>query len=228
MALGRTGAAASPLLTGLVAYWKLDETSGNRLDSSGNGSTLSLLAGAVPSRSGKVNNGADFVPGNCLTCTSNSNLVLGDIDFTIAAWFWLDVSQSQTVIEKNDGAGGIEYTIVINAANQCGILLVPPGGVTYIELPTGATLNAWHFVVVQHNATTHTLTISCDNGVGSSSSVAGKPPYAGTGALTIGAGIGGGYGLDGIIDEVGIWKRVLSAGEIATLYNSGAGITHPF
>jgi hypothetical protein len=37
---------------------------------------------------------------------------------------------------------------------------------------------------------------------------------------------GGTYDLDynGLMDEVGVWNRVLTASEIATLYNNGAGI----
>lgn len=34
---------------------------------------------------------------------------------------------------------------------------------------------------------------------------------------------GSGNGFDGIIDEVGIWNRVLTAEEVSTLYNEGAG-----
>ena len=36
------------------------------------------------------------------------------------------------------------------------------------------------------------------------------------------------YYFDGIIDELGLWKRALSAAEVAELYNAGAGKTYPF
>jgi len=32
----------------------------------------------------------------------------------------------------------------------------------------------------------------------------------------------------GLIDEIGIWSRVLTADEITALYNEGTGITYPF
>ena len=32
--------------------------------------------------------------------------------------------------------------------------------------------------------------------------------------------------FDGLIDECGIWSRVLTAGEITDLYNSGAGLPY--
>jgi hypothetical protein len=227
---GGGGAVAppSPLLTGLVAYWKLDEASGSRADSSGNGSTLSLAAGAVPSRVGRVGNGADFVPGNWLTCASNPNIVMGDIDFTIAGWLWFDTLASQNPLEKNDGTY-IDYVIYGTPAGEYGAIVASPSGSVLIQTPPGVAANTWHFVVLQHDATTHTLSLSRDNGVGSASaSTAGKPPYVTTGSLTIGAGRGGGYGFDGIIDEIGIWKRLLTPAEITQLYNGGVGLTYPF
>ena len=33
---------------------------------------------------------------------------------------------------------------------------------------------------------------------------------------------------DGLIDEVGLWRRVLTPAERTTLYNCGAGLTYPF
>jgi hypothetical protein len=38
----------------------------------------------------------------------------------------------------------------------------------------------------------------------------------------------GGAWFNGLIDEVGVWKRVLSPSELTTLYNSGVGNSYPF
>ena len=35
-------------------------------------------------------------------------------------------------------------------------------------------------------------------------------------------------GVDGLIDEFGIWGRALTTTEIADLYNAGNGLTYPF
>ena len=34
--------------------------------------------------------------------------------------------------------------------------------------------------------------------------------------------------MDGLIDEVGFWKRTLTSGERTQLYNSGNGLAYPF
>jgi len=44
----------------------------------------------------------------------------------------------------------------------------------------------------------------------------------------LGAGNDSGPFYDGMIDEVGIWHRYLSDGEVESLYNGGAGTTYPF
>ena len=37
-----------------------------------------------------------------------------------------------------------------------------------------------------------------------------------------------GRGMDGLMDEFGIWSRVLTDPEITALYNGGAGLAYPF
>ena len=49
-----------------------------------------------------------------------------------------------------------------------------------------------------------------------------------TGAFYIGNSADTFSAFDGVIDEVGLWSKVLSATEITDLYNSGAGFAYPF
>jgi hypothetical protein len=46
--------------------------------------------------------------------------------------------------------------------------------------------------------------------------------------FNIGARTGMVNSWDGIIDEVGLWSKVLTSAEVAELYASGAGKTYPF
>lgn len=47
------------------------------------------------------------------------------------------------------------------------------------------------------------------------------------GAYRSGGTIQSGWYLDGQMDEIGVWSTALSTTDIATLYNSGTGITYP-
>jgi len=51
------------------------------------------------------------------------------------------------------------------------------------------------------------------------------------GNFTLGAIYSGGTPegfFDGMIDEVGVWSRLLTSDEVTTLYNAGAGLSYPF
>ena len=82
--------ALSPLLTNLVSYWTLDEASGTRADSHG---TNHLTPTNAPvGATGKIGNGCDFESSSAqyLSCASNPTLQTGDVDFTIAAWVYVE------------------------------------------------------------------------------------------------------------------------------------------
>ena len=53
-------------------------------------------------------------------------------------------------------------------------------------------------------------------------------PYAGATGFEIGSSSGQSLFWDGLICEVGLWRRLLTAAELDFLYNSGAGRTYPF
>lgn len=72
--------------TGLISYWKLDETSGNAVDA--HGSNTLTDENTVGSAVGKVLTGRSFVAANSerLSIPSNATLQTGDVDFSISLW----------------------------------------------------------------------------------------------------------------------------------------------
>jgi hypothetical protein len=42
--------------------------------------------------------------------------------------------------------------------------------------------------------------------------------------VRIGRAAADGENFDGVIDEIGIWDRALTASEVSTLYNGGVGL----
>jgi hypothetical protein len=61
-----------------------------------------------------------------------------------------------------------------------------------------------------------------------SPALAGTALHAGSMAVCFGRQVEVGAGMAGTLDEVGMWDRALSDGEVSELYNSGAGKSHPF
>jgi len=93
------------LTQNLIAYWKLDDVSGNRKDSYG-GHTLTDVNG-VPSDGGIRNKSASFVAANTgyLLHSNTSTLATGDVDFSISTWFYLSSTSTTTqraIISKKD------------------------------------------------------------------------------------------------------------------------------
>src|SRR6185295_10218115 len=100
----------------LVAYWKLDETSGSRSDSFGSNTLTDN--NTVGSTAGKVGNAAQFIQANTeyLSAADNAALSVADIDFTFAFWVYLDskttgTSGNAALIVKESPAAS-EYEII--------------------------------------------------------------------------------------------------------------------
>jgi hypothetical protein len=90
--LGISGAGSprSTLRQGLVAAYNMSNSGNLGLDSAGSSNLTNV--NAATQAVGKVNNAAQFVRASNqnLTLPDNAALSMGDIDFTLAAWVYLD------------------------------------------------------------------------------------------------------------------------------------------
>lgn len=73
-----------------------------------------------------------------------------------------------------------------------------------------------------------TANIQVNNGTPDSAATSGTAPNTSAAEFRIGAREYAGFEgyFDGLIDQVGIWKRVLTAQERTDLYNAGAGLSY--
>ncbi len=219
----------STLLTNIFGYWKLNEVSGTRADSTANATTLTDN-NATLSNTGHVSTPAAFF----VTATSQSlshaaatAINTGDIDFSLTCWVYLDaINVNQPIVQKGwDDAYG-EYIIYIASGTNKPKFQIANGAGTVENTGTTAfTTGTWYFVCATYNAATDTMSVSTNGGTPDTATYAGGNTTV-TGNFKIGTGVGAFYG--GRIQEVGFWKKVLSPTEIATLYASGAGLTYPF
>jgi len=100
---------------------------------------------------------------------------------------------------------------------------------TITQDTAAVTLNAWNHVVGVYDGTKQYLFV---NGT-LKASAAVTPDYTQLDAVYLGSSL-----VSALIDEAGIWNRALSfggvsvgqvaTGEVAALYNNGAGVTWPF
>ncbi|OGZ05239.1 MAG: hypothetical protein A2845_02910 [Candidatus Lloydbacteria bacterium RIFCSPHIGHO2_01_FULL_49_22] len=219
---------ATDLSTSLISYWKLDEVSGTRADSvSSNNLTDN---NTVTQGVGKLGNSAQLTMANSeyLSIVDNPSLSIGGIDFTISAWVYLDTKSTNMTFVGKYGSTG-EYALYYGVSSDTFRCSTFPSVDAYVTPTGGVQIGQWYFLTCSHNATTHTNTITVNNTY-TNTSVAGSEPANTSAAFTIGRfqASGATMYLDGRIDSVGFWKKILTPDEITSLYNSGTGLEYPF
>jgi hypothetical protein len=221
--------SGSTLLNNLLSYWKLDETSGTRFDSTANNIDLTDI-NTVGSTAGKIGNAASFVAANDEELTSTSNgLDVGSSDFSVAFWFKLPTTPNalfaQVIGRRTFSVGwyfdlrsGTEPRLVLRNGSTASV----DAGVNYND-------DTWHFAVLTFDRDAD-MSIYIDD----MATPKGSTSIIGiTGIDTSFFAIGGradttGSNISGDVDEVGIWQRLLTAAERTQLWNSGSGLTYPF
>jgi len=214
------------LLDNLISYWKLDEASGNAIDAHG---TNTLTAVNAPgSSAGKIGNARSFNGVNqAFNLTSNSSVQVSNQDFTFCYWVNFAGGTAQDCISKDDGGANREYICGRGFDLAMRFLLWNASG-TLVQL-SASTFGAvatgqWYFIANWHDATADTMHISV-NGVENSAAITN-----GGRALSALFAIGNRGNLaaptNGLIDEVGFWKRLLTPTERTALYNGGNGLSY--
>jgi hypothetical protein len=220
------------LTDSLVSYWSLDEASGNALDAHG-ANDLSDN-NTVGTATGKINGGRDFERDNSeyFRLADNASLSTGDIDFTFTAWVKFETLTSgmtQVILSKWDDVLDFEYWLAFfGSSDKLTFYVSSSGGtLTFTDTTAVASAGVWYFVVAWHDAAANTINLQVNDGaVASASHSAGVRD--GASAFCIGAQANPTNYTDGVIDEVGFWKRVLTSDERTQLYNAGAGLAYPF
>lgn len=225
-----------PITDNLVAHWKLDEASGSRADSIG-ANTLTDN-NTVTSAAGKLGNAASFAAVNSeyLSIADNDALSMGDIDITIACWMKATtLNDHAPLIWKGDYdlITTVEYGVWYDINVERFRFKISDGffqtGVATADNVGKPSTGTWYYVVGWHDATANTVNIQVNNATAESTSYS-SGGYDGLFAMEIGRQYSSFTPVyfDGLIDSVSIWKRVLTAGERTSLYNSGAGLEYPF
>lgn len=227
----------NPGTTNLISWWTLDETSGTRNDSHTNSYHLTDN-NTVSYGTGKISNSASFIRSNTeyLSVGSNSNLNNSG-NFSIGGWFYIENLSSGGpfyIVNKNEASGSTsEYVFyVTNYNGTLGLayfrLFDSAGGSNTSDCGEVVTLQTWmHFTVWKDNSVGTYGTIYCQiNNSGTIGSIALTAARENSGSAPFKLGAGNtsqNFFLDGRLDEIYFYKRVLTADERTWLYNSGAG-----
>ncbi len=206
-----------------IAYWDLDEAGGpsayDRVGADSNG-TLDAGSGGTNTETGHMRylegrfgaalefDGTDDV----VTVPHNVNLEPASI--TVAFWVKLeDDSARHCLVSKWTG-----YTMEVAADNAVRWGLSGPSD-QYFEAGT-VSWNQWHFLTGTFDDTTKLQCIYVDGVLKGSQTVTGSISYAQNSLYMSGSW----DRAKGVIDDVKIYNRALSAAEVKMAYNGGAAV----
>lgn len=224
------------LTDSLISYWALDESSTgtvqtDRADSHGTNTLTDN--NTVASGTGKLGNCADFEagnPGECLSHADNASLSTGDVDFSLSMWVNFEsMALTGTLACKGDNLGddtATEYALYVNASNELHFRVGKNGsGFGDVQWSSTVSTGTWYHVVCWHDSVANQIGIAVNAGTAVTSSwSAGANDTANP--FYLGRDGSGDRQLDGLLDEVGFWKKVVTSGEITQLYNGGSGLAY--
>lgn len=236
--------------TGLVSYWKLDETSGTTtIDNTG--ANNGTITGATVNETGKISKAYTFANSNYIEIANESNFdFLSNLtaSFTISLWIKTTTTSSGRILTKSLSAAqgrGLDINFNYNTlAVICDFNETNLKKRTYSasDWDTGAPnytpyyLNDgdWHHLVIVGSGDVNAdaaVTFYLDGRTTSSTGLSKNGTVASITSdypVRIGAPINSASGgIIATIDEIGVWNTTLSSSDVASLYNSGNGLTYP-
>lgn len=223
------------LIDNIVSYWKFDESSGNATDSHGSNTLTNNNSTAYTT--GKINNGADLEASSSqvfsITDAAQSGL---DITGSLSISMWINpesITGTHGLVTKfQDTAGGKGYRLSFDTTDVAWVISnngsiesvatwtspLSTGSLQHIVLAYNAPAGS---AIVYHNNTS----LGTVSGLATSIQNVSAVFRVGSRSSSLDAAQ---QFFDGVIDEVGIWNKTLSSGEVTQLYNSGSGFAYPF
>lgn len=242
----------STLNSGLISYWKMDDTNTTIVDSKGtNNGTASSETYTVQPITGVLGNGQLTVRqpssknSGSIDLGHNSNLSPTG-DFSIGFWFrtpptWLSPYNCISLVRNNPNVDGY---LICTYPNEivASVLKSDQGDVATSTAQYIVDSTQAYSALIIPTTTWYYLTVVSQSGI-LKLYVNGALKATGNHTITAGSvnphlAVGGdvysttdtiyGHAPDFAFDEMGFWNRALTDSEVNLLYNGGSGTTYPF
>jgi hypothetical protein len=223
----------STLKTNLISFWEFesgalvtDAVVSSANDLTNNNVVLSL--GTAPA---KVGNYAALVgvSSQYLSHTDNASLSVDGTDFSLQAWIYGDSFGRGFLAKDSGGFGNVEFSLDVEfvSGQEVVATIGKSGGGTLVSVTAsnfGAlSTGTWYHTVLTFNNISKAAVLYV-NTTSNTATGSGNVP-ASSSEFWIGRDSGQGF-WDGRMDQVGLWKKVLSSSEVSQLYNGGAGLSY--
>jgi len=222
--------AESVALDGPVLWYREGESSGDALDSSGNGYTGTRVGSPLLAQTGAhtdTSKSQDFDGSDDYIAGPNMNLFGGSdygSDFTIELWFRAHalggpfLSQTRAATPTRRGfqcyiwTDGYAFDLVNDAGTSYG----------FAEMVSGRDDNAWHHVVIEKSGTTYTIYV--DGEVSSQQTLAVSGTFTAADRVTVGTSMLNGTHSDhpnGLMQDAAVYTKALGLSRVAVHYLLG-------
>ncbi len=224
----------SAVSTSSIAYWKLNESSGNAADATGNGYTLTNT-GSVSFNSALINNGADYgtsPTGKYLSISNALGITNGAISISlwvklnaeIGSGLWIFVTHDSTTGKAQES---IRYAYNGGTRELQFIRYTDTNGAPEIDYHIALGTSSWHHLVYSYNGAT--LSAYVDGTLVGTTTASGSGTGTYSNITVLGDNsLANQYFASTKYDEIGIWPAGLTSADVTALYNSGAGLAYPF
>ena len=198
-----------------LATYKLDGDAG---DDSGNGNNG--IASNVTYAAGKFDDAAVF-NGSSSYVNLNSSVISANSSFSISHWVKFDnvatTSGDRSIhIGNSDAASGISIFVI----NSTLYLRIVDSNGNPQDITYSPSNNVWYNLVITYDNSTKQFKGYVDNVLINTLTITGFTPLGNYGSIGSRIGSGGANQfLDGSIDQVRIFDRALTSGEVTQLYN---------
>lgn len=212
------------LIDNIVGFWNLDESSGDAVDASGGGLTLTETSGTIDAGTIAGKGARDFEAGDTeyFTRATSAALERGTSNLSVAAWIKLESTNSGPFFTKwGSTAFDAEWYFWVNTdllrVEVCDNLGNTAGNQwNAASLSTGTA----YFCSWGWNTTGPEFWLSLNAGTPTVRTDVPVQAQSSTGNLYMGSAIGTASFFDGMMCCAGIWKRDIRS-DLTTLYNSG-------
>ena len=216
-----TTITVSTMVSGLVAAYAFNEGSGTTVtDSSGNGNN-GVLSGAIWTNAGRFGSALSFNGTNSWVTINDAASLDMTNAVTLEAWVQPIVPVGWQAAVIKELPTDLSYALYVNTDEDQPVGTVGIGGTNFAVNDASedgqVPMYTWTHLAVTFDGSTLRL---YDNGIQVNSINAGGKMRTGAGPLRIGGDSVWGEYFNGLIDEVRVYNRALSAAEIQTDMNT--------
>ncbi len=204
-------------------YWRLGETSGNFVDSSGRNHTGTAVGGITYSQTGKIGNGITLNgTTGYFTVADDSDFDTGDV-FTLEAWVKFAGTPGATMVLFEKGTGS--YRFEIDTDRKPSLWALGVGNITKSTTAVPDDGGFHHVVAVKNGSSSAKIYL---DSVDVSGTVTNQTITNTATAIGIGAGSAGGLPFGGSLDEVAIYPTALTSVQVANHYSAAFSTGVPY